>query len=60
MGITCSWISEKFEPIEILLNLIHVPHPHTGIVIKNILETEIQKWDLDKKITSITTDNGSK
>ena len=59
MGITCSWISEKFEPIEILLNLIHVPHPHTGIVIKNILETEIQKWDLDKKITSITTDNGS-
>ena len=27
--------------------------------IKDVLEREIQKWDLDENITSITTDNGS-
>jgi len=34
MGITCSWLSENFEPIEILLNLTYVPHPHTGATIR--------------------------
>ena len=34
MGITCSWLSEDFEPIETLLNLFHVPHPHTSLIIK--------------------------
>lgn len=59
MGITCSWLSEDFEPIETLLNLFHVPHPHTSLIIKNLLVEEISKWGLEEKITAITTDNGS-
>jgi len=59
MGITCSWLSENFEPIETLLNLFYVPHPHTNLTIKNLLVEEISKWDLEGKIIAITTDNGS-
>jgi hypothetical protein len=59
MGITCSWLSESFEPIETLLNLFYVPHPHTNLTIKNLLVEEISKWGLEEKITAITTDNGS-
>src|SRR5215213_2581815 len=40
MGITCSWLSEDFEPVETLLNLFQVPHPHTSLVIKNLIEEE--------------------
>ena len=49
MGITCSWLSEDFEPIETLLNLFYVPHPHTGLIIKNLLIEEILKWGLGEK-----------
>ena len=59
MGITCSWLSKNFEPIETLLNLFYVPHPHTNLTIKNLLVEEISKWDLEGKIIAITTDNGS-
>ncbi|CAJ0831358.1 4022_t:CDS:2 [Entrophospora sp. SA101] len=59
MGITCSWLSEDFEPVEALLNLFHVPHPHTNLVIKYLIEEEILKWNLEGKITAITTDNDS-
>ncbi|CAJ0874563.1 5767_t:CDS:2 [Entrophospora sp. SA101] len=59
MGITCSWLSEDFEPVETLLNLFHVPHPHTNLVTKNLIEEEILKWNLEGKITAITTNNGS-
>jgi hypothetical protein len=59
MGITGTWLTENFEPIEVLLNLVHVPYPHTGIIIKDLLENEIRKWELDWKLSAITTDNGS-
>ncbi|CAJ0903384.1 4819_t:CDS:2 [Entrophospora sp. SA101] len=59
MGITCSWLSEDFEPIETLLNLFHVSHPHTSLIIKNLLVEEISKWGLEGKITAIATDNDS-
>nr|CAG8634178.1 12872_t:CDS:2 [Entrophospora candida] len=59
MGITCTWISENFEPNEVLLNLVYVPYPHTGPVIKDLLENEVRKWELNRKLMAITTDNGS-
>nr|CAG8599019.1 4322_t:CDS:2 [Entrophospora candida] len=35
MGITGTWLTENFEPIEVLLNLVHVPYPHTAITTDN-------------------------
>ncbi|CAJ0880111.1 9051_t:CDS:2, partial [Entrophospora sp. SA101] len=43
MEITCTRISENFKPNEVLLNLVYVPYPHTGLVIKDLLENEGQK-----------------
>ncbi|CAJ0852177.1 2752_t:CDS:2, partial [Entrophospora sp. SA101] len=37
IGITCSWL-EDFEPVEVLLNLLYVPHPHTGLKINDNIE----------------------
>jgi hypothetical protein len=59
MGITGTWLTENFEPVEVLLNLVHVPYPHTGIIVKDLLENEIRKWELNWKLAAITTDNGS-
>jgi hypothetical protein len=58
IGITCSWL-EDFQPVEALLNLLYVPHPHTGEIIKELLVHEIEKWSLNEKIVAIATDNGS-
>jgi hypothetical protein len=58
IGITCSWL-EDFEIVEVLLNLSYVPYPHTGLKIKELLINQIAKWDLEKKVVGITTDNGS-
>nr|CAG8479837.1 6388_t:CDS:2 [Entrophospora candida] len=59
VGITCSWL-EDFEPVEVLLNLLYVPHPHTSEIIKELLLVhEIERWGLNEKIIAIATDNGS-
>ena len=59
MGITGTWLTDNFEPIEVLLNLVHVPYPHTGVIIRDLLENEVRKWELNWKLAAITTDNGS-
>ncbi|CAJ0846562.1 11311_t:CDS:1 [Entrophospora sp. SA101] len=58
IGITCTWL-ENFELVEVLLNLSYAPYPHTGLKIKELLMNEIIKWDLEKKVIGIATDNGS-
>jgi hypothetical protein len=58
IGITCSWL-EDFELTEVLLDLSYVPYPHTGLKIKELLINQIAKWDLEKKVVGIITDNGS-
>ena len=50
---------ENFKLVEVLLNLIYVPHQHTGEIINELLLHEIEKWGLNEKIVAISTDNGS-
>lgn len=42
-----------------MLSLNYVPYPHTGLVTKDLLLNELNKWNLSNKIVAITTDNGS-
>src|SRR6266542_2225642 len=59
IGITCSWISTNFEPKESLLALEYVPFPHTAEKICESLINTIRSWNLEYKVMSVTTDNGS-
>lgn len=43
-----------------VLDLIYLPHPHTGESIANIVWESITNRGLDRKILAITTDNGPK
>jgi len=59
IGIICSWISTNFEPKESLLALEYVPFPHTAEKICESLINTIRSWNLEYKVMSVTTDNGS-
>jgi hypothetical protein len=58
LGVTCTWIDNDFNFHEILLTLSHLPSPHTAIAISQKLIDIFKLWKLDKKVISITTDNG--
>lgn len=59
IGVTCTWISMDWKPKEALLELKQVPYPHTGEIISQLLKEIFEKWNIEKKIISLTTDNGS-
>jgi len=42
---------------EAFLALQHVEYPHTGEVIKEKLEDIINDWNINHKVSFITTDN---
>ena len=59
IGVTCSWVSIDWQPKEALLVLQQIPYPHTGEVIAELLTEIFIKWNINKKIISLITDNAS-
>jgi hypothetical protein len=59
ISITCSWISHDWILHETLLALKQVKYPHTGEVIKTILDDIFSYWQITSKLLTLTTDNGS-
>ncbi|CAB5201767.1 unnamed protein product [Rhizophagus irregularis] len=59
IAVTCSWVSMDWKLKEALLILQQVPYPHTGEIISRLLTEIFKKWNLEKKVISLTTDNGS-
>jgi hypothetical protein len=59
IGVTCSWISANFEPKESLLTMEYVPFPHVAEKVCECLTNIIKTWNLEYKVKSVTTDNGS-
>src|SRR2546430_13594857 len=59
LGVTATWITPNFEIKDVILEINYVPSPHSSQVIANELYKCIKNWDLEYRITSITTDNGS-
>ncbi|CAJ0765804.1 20846_t:CDS:2, partial [Entrophospora sp. SA101] len=58
LGVTCSYIDEGFDLHENLLTLMYLPSTHTSPLIAQALNDIIISWRIDKKVMSITTDNG--
>ena len=58
IGVTCSFINQKFELQEIVLACQYLEYPHTGKVISETLLDIITEWNLGQKVSCITTDNG--
>nr|CAG8656639.1 5008_t:CDS:2 [Entrophospora candida] len=59
IGVTCHWLSPKFEPIDILLAIERMPYPHTNEIILNYLKNLVEEFGLSNKIICGVTDNGS-
>ena len=59
MGVTCSFVNKEFKLCEATLAIEYLKYPHTSKNIVNCLNQIIENWDLNGKIFTITTDNGS-
>ncbi|CAG8609361.1 4027_t:CDS:2, partial [Cetraspora pellucida] len=44
---------------DVMIDIIYFPSPYTAKAIADTLNRAINKWNLQNRITSITTDNGS-
>lgn len=59
LGITAHWVTSKFEPHEVLLNMSELPYPHGANEIQEHLFDLLYEWKIDLKINAIVTDNAS-
>ncbi len=61
LGISCCFYDTANETVvHALLELIQVPHPHTGETIAKVVEDCVKEWGIPcEKILLIITDNGS-
>ena len=59
LGVTCSFVNAQFELHEAILAVKYLKYLHTGDIIAECLNQIIHEWNLDGKVFTITTDNGS-
>ena len=59
IGVTCTWISQDWILHESLLALRRVKYPHTGEIIKVLLNDIFTEWRIMPRVLTLTTDNGS-
>jgi hypothetical protein len=59
LGLTATWINQNFEIMDVLLEVTYFPTPHTAGAIAKVIKNIIQKWEIEDRVLSITTDNGA-
>ena len=59
LGITCTFLDQNYNLNEIALTISHIKYPHTSENIRDAIEEILNEWNLQSKVFSITTDNGS-
>ncbi len=59
IGITCHWLTEKMELIDILICVESINYPHTGNNIRQTIITKLELLGLENKVKAAVTDNGS-
>jgi hypothetical protein len=59
LAITAHWISESWVPQDITLGFEHLKGSHTGDALMKAFITVIERFNLQQKVMSITSDNGS-
>ena len=59
IGVTIHWLDSNFVPKSAMLEFCALPHPHTGLEIRNFLLESFHKWSIMTKVVSGVTDNGA-
>jgi hypothetical protein len=59
LGLTATWINQNFEIMDVLLEISYFPAPHTANAITDTIKKAMQKWEIESRVVSITTDNGT-
>src|SRR6266498_814235 len=59
LGLTATWINQNFEIMNVLLEITYFPTPHTAIEIASTIKKIMQKWKIEDRVITITTDNGA-
>jgi hypothetical protein len=59
LGLTATWINKDFEIMDVLLEISYFPTPHTAKAITEAIKKAIHKWEIERQVVSITTDNGA-
>lgn len=56
--VTAHWVTEEFEQKDIVLEFVYFPEPHNQWTTKDLLLSIMHDFKIERKVTSITTDNG--
>jgi len=59
LAITAHWIDEDWEPVDITLGFEKLTGAHTGEALLAVFIAVIERFKLQRKVISITSDNGS-
>lgn len=59
LGITAHWVDADFMLRRIVLDFVHVPGSHTGLITRDALVDVLETFGIVGKIQSVTSDNGS-
>ena len=57
LGITCSFLDQKFELREITLDVAYVKYPHTAEYVLDALEDILARWKIQDLVFTVTTNN---
>jgi hypothetical protein len=59
LAITAHWINEDWEPVDITLGFEKLTGKHTGEALLDAFIAVVERFNLQRKVMSITSDNGS-
>lgn len=59
LGVTAHYLDEKWQLQDLTLGFEHLTGKHTGLALMQAFVRVIERFQLERKIISITTDSGS-
>ena len=59
LGVTCLFVNAQFELREAILVVKYLKYPYTEDIIAECFNQIIYEWNLDRKVFTIITNNGS-
>ena len=59
LGVTASWVDERFNLHDAVIAFSHLSYPHKGDAIAECMREIMKYWDIQEKVFSITTDSGA-
>lgn len=59
LAVTAHWIDDDWQQQDITIGFERISGPHTGEALRDIFIAVVKKFNLQRKVMSITSDNGS-